>query len=87
MWFTRAIGQTGDGELFPIVFGSTGEDIYPTMFFEYFSNAPEFDVYDLELDTLPSEMQEFTDALGNLLETAKNAIHKEEEIKARITTA
>lgn len=86
MWFNRAIGEIEDGVRMPIVI-APGQRLYPTIFFEYFSDAPTFDVCSLELDILPSEMQEFTDALGNLLETAKNAIHKEEEIKARITTA
>ena len=53
MWFIRAMGELGDGQMIPL-YADPGENfVYATLFFNYFSDAPIFDTYDLMLYSEP----------------------------------
>ena len=73
MWFIRATGQFENGMNIPVIADLSGEHMYPTAFFNHFSDAPVHNSFTL---AFPDTLHNSTELLDILLED--DAISKEE---------
>ena len=81
MWFIKAIGEFENGVQLP-VYADLGENfVYATVFFNYFSDAPIFNTFDLMLDKEPQV------GLEQGLKDILNAISEKEEKEVPFPTA
>lgn len=83
MWFTKVLGQLEDGSCIP-VYADLGENyIFGTTFFDYFNDAPTFDIYDL---TFLSESVESETPMLDEIEHILDVISKEKKAKKDIAS-
>ena len=81
MWFIQAIGEFEDGQRHPVYADLSESYVYATAFFNYFSDAPTFDTYDLMLESEPQV------TLKQGLEDILNAISEKEKEEVPFPTA
>ena len=81
MWFIKATGQFENGMNIPVIADLLGNYVYPTAFFNYFSDVPVYNSFTI---ALPNTLENSQELLGILLED--DAISKEER-KEDFTTA
>ena len=81
MWFIKATGRFENGMSLPVIADLSGEHIYPTAFFNHFSNAP---VYNMLTIAIPDVLENSAEVLSILLE--EDAI-SEKEREEDFTTA
>ena len=77
MWFIKALGEFENGMQLPVVADLGEYAVYPTVFFNYFSDAPILNTFDLLLDKEPQI------TLGDIL----NAISEKEKEEIPFPTA
>ena len=81
MWFIQTIGEFENGMQVPVIADLSESSFHATTFFDYFSSAPTFDIYDLLLDKEPQI------TLKQGLEDILNAISEKEEKEIPFPTA